>query len=85
MMKTTGNFHIMAILKVSCNAPCRTAPSPMDTKATFFVPLYFSAKPTPAPMAICAPTIPCPPMKFLDLSKKCIDPPLPFEHPVFRP
>ena len=31
MMKTTGNFHIMAILKVSCSAPCRTAPSPMDT------------------------------------------------------
>ena len=40
------------MLKVSCNAPCLTAPSPIDTIATLSVPLYCSANATPVPIAI---------------------------------
>ena len=39
----------------------------------------------PVPSGTWPPTMPWPPQKLRDGSKKCIEPPLPFEQPVALP
>eukprot|EP01139_Manchomonas_bermudensis_P016031 Amastigsp_a511528_83.p4 type:complete len:112 gc:universal Amastigsp_a511528_83:700-365(-) len=82
-MKIAGSFHSLAMLNASKTWPWFDAPSPYITCATLRLPLCLSASASPAPSGICAPTMPFPPKKFGRYM--CIEPPLPREHPAWRP
>ena len=71
------------MLKASNTWPWLLAPSPYRAKVQVFSPMYFCAKDTPAPTGTWAPTMPFPPKK--DGVNMCIDPPLPFDMPIWRP
>jgi hypothetical protein len=82
---TIGSFHSAARLMPSWKSPIDTAPSPKKTTLTRFSPRYFEANAVPAAIGMCPPTIPYPPSMWCSTSKKCIDPPSPFEQPVTFP
>lgn len=61
------------------------AASPKKVSETCPVFRYLAAHAKPAPSGICPPTMPWPPMKPFSRSKRCIEPPFPFEQPVAFP
>jgi hypothetical protein len=81
-MNTTGSFHRAASDMASWAAPWLTAPSPKKQRVTLPSPLYLEAKAVPVASGRWPPTMPQPPRKLVLASKKCIDPPRPFEQPV---
>ncbi len=82
---TTGSFQSAAMFSDSWNAPMFTAASPKKTSVTWSRCRYFVANATPVASGIWPPTIAWPPSSPCSRSKRCIEPPLPFEMPSRRP
>ena len=65
------------MLSASWKAPLFTAASPKKQTATWSVSRYLAAKAMPVASGMCPPTMPWPPRKPSEASKRCIEPPLP--------
>ncbi|MNG00958.1 hypothetical protein D3C84_839160 [compost metagenome] len=69
----------------SNTAPSLEPPSPKNTTATLSVPLSRAAKAAPTTNGAPAPTMPLAPSMPFSKSAMCIEPPLPWQTPVFLP
>ena len=80
-----GRFFKTAKLTLSWKTPSSVAASPKKTTTTFASPLIDVPKAAPTAIEMVLPRIGVAPRNPEDGSVRCIDPPLPPEHPVAFP